>query len=189
MLNLDPTHYQLIKPLPWSEVFETWRHNEESNQAWIKFYQDKGFKTWEEWRRVYAEPLNCGQKQWFLYQVNEPLTVASQWRGGPLRTWRKLYYQGQDLATFQTIVTGATLQEHPGYQKMLSLYEDFPGKTNLTGLVTDQGIVIIEGMHRCCALALAALDNKTVSTEVEICLAAALGEELPLTGQEPSLNK
>ncbi len=71
---------------------------------------------------------------------------------------------------------------------MLRLYENFPGATTLSGLLTDQGIVIIEGMHRSCALALAAQNHKTVTTEIKICLADTRGEVLPLTGHTPKDN-
>ncbi|MFH0874100.1 MAG: hypothetical protein V1846_04675 [Candidatus Komeilibacteria bacterium] len=185
MLPLNSQHYQLIKDLTWDEVFEIWRENEETNPAWINHWQSKGFKSWQQWRQTMAEPWECSQRQWYLYKVNNPLVVAPQWRGGPFRTWRKFFYRNQNFATFHDIITGPHIDQHPGYQKMLSLFDNFPGNTTMTALLTNQGPVIIEGMHRGCALALAALNNKKLNTKIYLTIASAQGEELALSGQKP----
>jgi hypothetical protein len=185
MLLPNSIHYQFIKPVTWDEVFEFWRINEEANPAWIAHWKSKGFTSWEDWRRTFTEPWHCETRPWELYRVVNPSDVASDWRGGPFRTWRKFYYQDQDFATFKDIVTGPNIQTHPGYAKMLRMYDDFPGTTTMSAFLTDQGIVIAEGMHRGCALALAALNHKSIKTEIYLAVADARGETLTPVGQKP----
>lgn len=180
--------YRYIRSLTWDEVFEFWRANEEANPAWKEHYQKKGFTSWEDWRRTFAEPWHCETRPWELYRVVNPLDVALDWRGGPFRTWRKFYYQDQDFATFKDIVTGPNIQTHPGYAKMLRMYDDFPGTTTMSAFLTDQGIVIAEGMHRACALALAALNHKPITTEIYLTVADARRETLAPVGQKPEYN-
>lgn len=182
---LDSPHYEFIKTLTWDEVFEFWRANEESNPAWIRHWQSKGFATWEDWRRTFAEPWHCEKRQWELCKVINPLDIVLDWHGGPLRTFRKYFYQGQDFATFKDIVTGPNIQQHPGYQKMLRMFDDFPGTTTMSAFLTDQGIVMAEGMHRGCALALAALNHKSITAEIFLAVADARGETLAPAGQKP----
>ncbi len=185
MILTDSAHYNFIKSLTWEEVFEIWRANEEANPAWIAHWKSKGFTSWENWRQTLSGPWHCETRQWELYRVINPLAVSPGWRGGSFRTWRTFYYQGQDFATFRDIVSGPNIQTHPGYQKMLLMYDDFPGKTTMSAFFTDQGIVIAEGMHRGCALALADLNHKSITTEIYLAVADARGETLAPVGQKP----
>ena len=62
---------------------------------------------------------------------------------------------------------------------------DFPKETYIVGLQTEAGIVVIEGMHRCSALALAAESNARIDAKVFIALAPYSGE-IPEMGRANS---
>src|SRR5690349_9801703 len=99
MLSLDPDQFTLMRPLPWSEVWEIWRTNEANRAAWTQHFTSRGFKSWEEWRQNYINDFHCAERQWQLYRIVNPLQSIPNFHGGPFRTWIERYYDGQPQPT------------------------------------------------------------------------------------------
>lgn len=66
------------------------------------------------------------------------------------------------------------------------MIEHFPNETMLIGILWKNKVVVIDGLHRCCAVAIAATNNIKMPTKISIALAEFSQEELPLLGGEKS---
>lgn len=171
-----------IRPLAWPDVFAIWRENEGENSHWREYAYSKGFSSWEEWRLQYVNALRLPEHDdWALYRVPDPLAAVPHWRGGPFNGWIKNFYgeRANPAPTFAELAAIAKTQEHGGIQK---IFDAFPPQTTVTGLARPEGIVIIEGMHRCCALALAARNGTPIETELTVAIASSEEEALPVVG-------
>ncbi|MFH1509205.1 MAG: hypothetical protein ABIE68_03510 [bacterium] len=165
-----------VKSLTWDEVFEFWRGNEADSPAWEKHYKSRGFNSWEEWRETYAKRFKCRDKKWGLYKVVEPLKSVPEFFGGPFSGWTKLYYNGAKERTFSELAENKEIQANGIVNRLI---KDFPEETIITAMrVKNEKIVVIEGMHRCLALAMMAKNNKHHSGKVLLALGES-DEELP----------
>lgn len=167
MLN----NLKLIRPLTPQEVFETWRNIEELLEHWKDVWQAKGFKSWEEWRQTTHAPLFEKQLSWNLYKINEPLKSIPEWRGGMFHAWNKWFYN-----SFQEQPPRLKdLLSHPGISNHWYIREianNFPASTTLTALnMPNNDIVVVEGMHRACAITMLAFDKKLLNTDVFLLIA------------------
>ena len=169
-----------VKDLSWEDVFEIWRQNEGSNPKWIEHAKENGFASWEEWRNMYAKDLNLAERNWTLYKITDPLKTIPTFRGGPFKTWIQRHYGGHPRPTFAELAQREDMQNN---KDNVNILDNFPQETTITGLKQDASVIIIEGMHRCVAIALAAQQGKELDTTVHITLADATGEELPVIGQ------
>lgn len=111
-----------------------------------------------------------------MYKVTNPEIAIPKWFGGPFRGWQKHYHS--QAVTFKTLATRRAIQKH-GY--VLRLVKYFPRTTQLLGVIWRGKIVVIEGMHRACAVALAARQGRKIKTSVTIALT-------PLVGEMPNLS-
>jgi hypothetical protein len=172
---------KFIKRLSWDEVFSAWRSDEANLPRWIKHYKARGFPSWDEWRKNTTKDVDLASLDWKLFDVEKPLDEVPHFQGGPFRAWEK-YYGGKTTAPFSEIIKSKELREGEIVKEMMS---NFPKETQLVGLKTGERVVIIEGMHRCCALSLLASQNENLQAKVSIALAEFKGE-LPSMGQENS---
>lgn len=177
-LNFNDKNLNLefIKNLSWQEVFDIWRSNEENKPGWQETAKNKGYENWEEWRINYFDVFKCREAKWALYEIKNPLEVVPRFHGGPFRTWIEKFYNGEFLPTFSRLVEFKQIQKHP---TIMVMADDFYADTTLTGLILGGEIYIIEGTHRCCALALIAKENKPLNHKIFIALAEYLGDKLP----------
>ncbi len=165
-----------LKTLSWEDVLDIWRKGEEGLEHWIKFWEEKGFSSWREWRQQYIDYLELDKiAGWHLYKINNPMKSVPSFRGGPYVSWRERHYKDGTFATFREIVQHPHIRNHDVVNEMI---EHFPEETHFVGLITEQGVVIIEGMHRCCALALAAEKKKNIQTNAVVALAEVSAEQL-----------
>jgi hypothetical protein len=181
-LNPPDACLKAIKPLTWADVFSLWRDAESKLPHWVEHYTRSGFDSWDDWRTNTLRDLHCRDLEWALFEITDPLSVVPSFLGGPFRPWITRYYEGAKHRTFRE------LAKHPAVQGNAIIREmraNFPKETYLVGLRTARGIIIIEGMHRCCALALAAENGKAIESRVFIALAAFQGE-LPEMGRANS---
>lgn len=172
-----------IKPLSWEEVFSAWRDGEATLPHWIEHYKKRGFNSWEEWRRNAIMDLRPETLAWKLYTIDTPQETIPQLHGGPFRTWIKNYYNGNLAPTFAEIVSNPAFDKNKVIDEII---QNFPVTSTLIGLQTDVGIVIIEGMHRCCAVAEAQKQEIVLNTSITIALADFTGREVPVMGQVSS---
>jgi hypothetical protein len=171
-----------IKTLSWADVFSLWRDGEAGLDRWINHYQNSGFASWDDWRSNTLKDLRHQDLVWALFEIADPMLHVPDFTGGPFRPWIARYYAGAKSRTFREIVKSAALQGNPIVQEMV---QHFPKEAYLVGLQTDRGIVVIEGMHRCCALTLAAEGKTLIDSKVFIALAGYSGE-IPEMGRASS---
>ena len=191
-------HLIKLHPLPWDEVFSIWRETEANLPRWIEHYQKRGFNSWDEWRRDDVKGLEPEKFSWALYRVEQPALAIPSFRGGAFRSWIKNTYpscpsfrlhadespyRAGELPPFSEIVTVETVQKS---DLVNAIMENPPQATTLIGLSTDDGIVILEGMHRCCAFTLMSTPSKLIPTEIQIALADFSGRAIPVSGQKTS---
>ncbi len=180
MIDLPEKQYQFVRVMSPRDVFEIWRGNEESREQWESHVRECGFSSWEEWRGQYARAFRLREREWLLYRVLNPADVIPKWHGGPFKTWMERHYGGVFTPTFDQLAQRQDMRQHAGLQQ---LKDDFPPETTVTALYMDGRTVVIEGMHRCIAIALAAREGKQLVTDFMVALADASGEELVPVGQ------
>ncbi len=178
--ELDKNIFTPMDKLRGDEVFEYWRFNEINEPHWIEYWKSKGFKSWEEWRTKYAQEFKLRDREWVFCRILDPINNIPFFRGGPLSSWVKNFYHGLPAPTFDWIVRENIIIE--SNDAVVSMAHNFPSRSVLTGLYTRDGVMIIEGMHRCCAVASIRRQGRELTDEVYICLALAYDEELPTTG-------
>lgn len=162
-------------PIAWEKIFEIWRETEADQEKWVNYYQGKGFSSWKDWRQSYVERFGYNKKSWDIYSIIRPLEVVPHFHGGPFRTWINKYYHGEELPTFQRLVEMGDVKANSA---VVEISKNFPLKTFLIGLLIDGEVVIIEGMHRCCAMTLMKEQKEELKSIVEIALAEYSKEEI-----------
>ena len=126
-----------------------------------------------------AERLKPETLHWQLYEIIDPSTTIPSFRGGPFRGWIRETYRGVDKPRFSEIMKDSVRRNQIIRSEFI---EHFPSETTLTGLRVGQDIVIIEGMHRCCAVTLAAEQGRPVRSRIQIALAEYPSLDIPLLG-------
>lgn len=174
----DPIFDKLtyVEDLTPDEVFEIWRANEERTEHWQPYWKEKGFSSWEEWRTPYRAAWNVDGRTWKLYEVVNPLQTVPQFRGGPYRSWKEQYYGGTATPRFSELAGSEALRALHEREGRIT---NFPARTTLTGIATEENIYIVEGMHRCASLAIAAAQGTPVTTKVLIALARDAETTIP----------
>ena len=165
-----------IRDLTWPEVFEIWRANEEHLEKWKELYTKRGFETWEAWRKNLIAPMDLESRTWKLFRIEQPAKTVAGFHGGPFRGWTERYYNSVAAPEFRTII------RHPDIQTVFAFKDfiaNFPSPTTVTGVQNDDGIVIIEGMHRCTSVVLGNLEP-----EMYISLADYMPGHLPVVGKK-----
>lgn len=169
-MELDNKQFELIKPLTWEEVVEIWKNNEANEAHWEAHYKKEGFNSWLDWRKKYIEPIAALKKNWKLVRVIDPLKSVPAFHGGPYSGWDKDFYEGRDLPTF------AEMKEHWAAADYL---KKLPEETTVIAWNTEIGIVVIEGMHRCAAVAKAAKEGKNLNLKLYLAIADCPRSEIP----------
>ena len=175
-----------IEPLAWPQVWDFWRHNEDQPDShWIEVWRSKGFLSWADWRRhTHAnllEAMRTKPMSWGLYLIDNPLEMVPTFLGGPFRAWKEQHYGDEDTLTFAELAQMRKVQQQPF---ILDLAENFPLRTTITAIQDSEGIKVVEGMHRSCALALRAFANDPLpaDTQVQLILAPWPDTLLPALG-------
>lgn len=158
-------------PVSWTAVWNFWRKNEEELPHWIEYWQAKGFESWDQWRQERVDHYGLQSLRWHYYRVEMPYSSIPQFRGGPYKGWIEKYYKGRHLPTFERLAKDARgINLHPGIKDLLA---DFPTVSVLLGIVINGKVYIIEGMHRCAALALIANQGTSLRKKLDIHIALA----------------
>ncbi len=139
-----------IEPIKWEDVFSKWREGEAWQEGWQKHWKERGFESWDEWRKVYADPLKPETLEWFLYRIKDPLKDLPLFYGVPSHSWVEKAYSGEITKQLKDIINLPIIADNT---KVLDIKKDFPSETMLTGIIHENGIVLVEGMHRAAALA------------------------------------
>ena len=174
---------KLVKKLTAGDVFKTWREMEENLEHWKPFWEAKGYKSWEEWRKKTHAPLFAKDLKWGLYEVLDPLLTIPDWRGGMFHGWNKWFYN----AFQEQPPKLKDLLSHPGVHNHWYIREiagNFKGaETTLTAVRLPNGdISIAEGMHRACAITMIAHNKKSIPLKILVMLADWPDSEPPRLG-------
>lgn len=174
-------HIKFIQKLTWQEVYKFWAECEENRDNWVRYYQKRGFPSWKEWRDTYIKPFGCEKLEWGLYEITDPMVTVPEFCGGPFRTWIEKFYDGKQTLRFLQLADLKDIQTHQGIQE---IKQNFPWDKKIIGMLVGNEIFVIEGTHRCCAIALMQRENFKTKNKLYIALAKFLGEKLPVVGRE-----
>ncbi|HBI16669.1 MAG TPA: hypothetical protein DDY52_00715 [Candidatus Moranbacteria bacterium] len=178
-MNLEiPEQYASLefeREIEWRDIFAAWRVSEAYQKDWKNHWIERGFESWDDWRENYIAPLEPEKHLWKIYRINNPLQDVNLMYGVPSRGWQEKCYAGETTKTIKEILNHPVVMEN---EKVKLIMNNFPFQTMLTGVIHENKIVLVEGMHR--ALALAQIDNKGKG-DVVIALTDYEGE-LPSIG-------
>lgn len=169
MLNL-PKQYDFLEylhPIAWEEIFAVWRVNEAYQKMWQEHWFERGFDSYDAWRKNYIAPIKPEQKEWHVYRIKNPLKNAKLFYGTPTRGWIKKCYGGELTKQISEISDHPIVSEN---EKVLATMKNFPYQTMLTGFVSDEKVILVEGFHRLLALVLMEKNNKKYNGDVVIAL-------------------
>lgn len=160
---------RFVRPEVWQEIADVWRQNEESNAASV--YTQLAPPDWLEWRNKIIVPLHLERLDWGLCTIPNPTVTIPYFHGGPFAPWEKRYYGGKQTPTFKEIiaVAGTHIETRDKFTEILAS----AAPIHLIGLIKDGEIYIVEGMHRCVAIALAASQQRHIQSEARISLAVS----------------
>lgn len=155
-------------------MWEQWKKDETG--FWEDHYAQEGFADWDSWRGKQQITEFLKSNTWNLYAIPEPLVTVPRFFVGPYKGWRK-YYPDMEHSRFEDIV------KFPGYvgshtqEKVKAILGAFPEKIQLIGARGAGEIGILEGTHRCCALAEIAFHQLDQRAETTIALADISSDE------------
>jgi hypothetical protein len=164
--------------MKWVEVFDSWRKGEAWQESWKKHWEERGFDSYDEWRTAYAAPLTPEKLKWSLYEIVDPLANFPFIYGVPSDAWVKKAYGGETTKQLKEILDLPIVKDNP---KVLDIKKDFPKVTMMTGLIYADKIILVEGMHRACALA-GWEKVKPLKSKITIALAKWNEKEIPIIG-------
>ncbi|OGL36781.1 hypothetical protein A3A68_02460 [Candidatus Saccharibacteria bacterium RIFCSPLOWO2_01_FULL_48_13] len=187
-----PNNKEVLKDLKyirrqtWDEVFNTWQSNEDG-PGFKRVYLDRGYADWQAWRNTVVQRLHLDELDWSLYDVQSPAITVPSFHGGPFKPWIERYYDGANEPTFEQIIKfpGTDIQSRRKFVDIIKASKD----VDLVGLLKDKKIYIIEGMHRCVAITLAASRNKSFNASVRISLANSNLSHFPMEGETPGTTR
>ncbi len=157
-----------IRSITWEEIWEQWRKDEEG--LWEDHYAEEGFSDWESWRGKQKIAAFLRKNKWNLFKIPDPLQTVPEFFVGPYKGWRK-FYTDMRHSRFKDIVEHPTYIGSDSQDKAKAILDTFPNKTQLMGTRSGGEVVILEGTHRCCALAEAAKQGAVLKTSVTVALA------------------
>ncbi len=173
---------KLIRPCEWEEIFLIWYENEGKDTHWTELAKERGFFSWADWRiRGYARRFKCAEAKWGLYEIENPSEIVPNWYGGPFRTWIERHYDGGEARTFGQMANQSDIFDN---LKIKSMVEGYPAESIIIALrLKDGKIVVIEGSHRSCALAVMAQKRKKYQGKLIFAIGESELSELPEAGQ------
>ncbi len=176
-----PSQYKSLKNLgvvSWERIFDQWRRGEQWQKMWQNHWRERGFDSWDEWRTNYIAPLRPEQRRWNLYRIDD-LAEVTEFYGVPSRAWIEKCYNGEMTMKLADIVNHPIVTDN---EKIHSIRQNFPLSTMLTGVINNDRIVLVEGMHRACALTLSARRQSLPIAAVTVALTVA-EDKLPKLGK------
>ncbi len=163
---------QLQNPRPqsWDDIVKAWQKDEEKPNSKSVFMQSVQ-QDWLDWRNEIIVPLHLDQLEWTAFTIKEPARTVPRFRGGPFEPWQRLYYGDKQTPTFEEIAANPVtdVQTRDKFVDILSS----PEPIILVGIIKDNEVYVVEGMHRCVAIALAASRGQVIANSVQISLAVS----------------
>lgn len=158
---------ELVGPTTWAAVYRQWYGQEGRRLDWRRHYLERCHRSWREWRQFsIIQPFALAKKKWQIYRLDDPTKVLD-WHGGPFPGWKRDYYAGAQTRSFRWLVNEGKIQKN----RKVGKFKTVPPTMKLFGLRYKNKIIILDGMHRCCALALMMTKKKPVRTTIILALA------------------
>jgi hypothetical protein len=134
----------------WDTLFAEWEQLEKESGEYTALWQERGFASWREWREAYIKPLGVGGEIWNIGVLPNPTKAILDFYGAPTYTWQQKVYGGAQILPFSDIIQTSFVQSR---EKIKQIQENFPAETLLIAIEYEDKKILIEGMHRACALA------------------------------------
>ncbi len=144
------TSLEYIHDIDWHDIFAVWRSHEAYQRDWQRHWTECGFDSWDTWRTSYIAPLVPNSRKWKIYRIMDTAHDVQLMYGVPSRGWQAKCYDGTSTKRIADILSHPVVTRNP---KVQFIKESFPFQTMLMGVLHENKIVLIEGMHRACALA------------------------------------
>ena len=170
--------FEYVCNIEWNDIFAVWRAGESYQEGWKSHWLERGFDSWDAWRGNYVAPIFPENKNWKIYRIKN-LDEIREIYGTPSRGWIEKCYDGEITKKIGDILEYPIIKNN---DKIQAILKNFPYQTMLTGVINDGRIVLIEGMHRTCALAIMAENKIEHNGDVMIALAEHEGE-IPRIGK------
>lgn len=163
-----PAGLTQLRPTTWPAVYQEWYRQEGRQSDWGRYLRQLGYSSWREWREdVIVKPFRLTKRTWMLYRVTDPRMVLD-WYGGPFPSWQKAHYRRAQTRSFAWLVKNGRILQRQKIKK----FNTIPKSMKLFGFRYRNRIVVLDGMHRCCALAIRVARGQAVKTKIIIALAA-----------------
>jgi hypothetical protein len=134
----------------WETIFAEWERLEAPSQDYTAIWQERGFASWQEWREAYIKPLEIEGEIWNIGVLPNPTKTLLEFYGAPTYSWQQKVYGGAQILPFSEIIQTPFVQTR---KKIKLVQENFPSETMLIAIEYQGKKILIEGMHRACALA------------------------------------
>ena len=149
---IDLKGLTFIRNIPWQEVLDDWRERERDDWGWEEHIEARGFRSWDEFRaRIYSKYFEPSEREWTLSRVDDPYSFIPKMYAGAFPGWKKYYPDGVHQIQFQDLIKNTAVAKNP---KVKAIFKQFPNPTTMIGVQFRDRFVIIEGMHRACAISL-----------------------------------
>ncbi|MCK5332380.1 hypothetical protein KAJ41_00765 [Candidatus Parcubacteria bacterium] len=167
---------KFIKKTTWKEVFQNWKIAEADNPQWIHCATKiKGWSDWESWRKHTATQLNLQNRNWKIYEFDDPINEIPQMLIGPFSGWQSRVLKKNLSSFFDLISTPKEYKNFKNNNKIISILKNQSFGADLIGIFREDmnRIVCIEGHHRAIALAIAKKEGMKLKFEKPVRIAFA----------------
>lgn len=184
-MHLQDKKLVYIRDTTWTHIFDQWRNLESWQDSWAQHWCHRGFDSWEQWRRSYVKPLAPEKRIWKLYKICD-FDAVGEFYGVPSKGWIDKCYGGKLSQKIADIQENPVVSEN---NKISEMVEQFPLVTMLTGVIMENNIYLIDGMHRANALEQIHSSGREIKSEVYIALAQIEIKELKPLGSGDTYEK
>ena len=171
-------NFQMIRELEWEEVFLSWYKSEGKNSHWIETAKKYGFASWETWRlSLCVNNLKCRETKWGLYKSSDIKEVITQLFGAPYRTFMDRYCGSERVGKICQLINNPEVGKNDFIKRLV---DNFLEDETIICMKVDGNLYVIEGMHRCCALAIMIDQGKELPKKIRFAIGISPLEELPV---------
>ena len=174
-----------LKKTTWSDVFADWQEREATNPDWVTLAKEKGWSDWKSWRLHTADQLDAKNREWSLFQFDDPIAKIPKILMGPYKGWQSRSTEPNTASFFDLLSIPANYQHFLQCEPVIEMRQDLPFATTLIGLRdTESGnIICLDGHHRCTAITIASMDGQQFdfsNAPITIALCDITKKDLPI---------
>ncbi len=155
-----------MKTISWINVLADWKAAEEKN--WESFYHERGYASWFEWRESYIEDLGLMDRNWTEEVIKNPHEVIPNFTIGGYQSWKKYRPSGKRVVVFADVAVPVQSNEISYDNEPRQDVRTNGRVSGLLGNLHDTTFlilqspsfsVVLDGTHRCAAIAVEAYDG------------------------------